>query len=722
MNEPVRSQSLLFERPFCIGDWRIDPDGLEIRKGDTIVKLEPKVMDLLLFFASQSGHVVSREAILDQVWNGVFVSDDALTTAVQKLRNALGDDPRNPQFIRTISKKGYKFIEKPRREEFKWMNSGALAAFIINRKTTLTAMTAVLAAGLTLALIYFSTFSAPSIEQPYITTITNFSGPEFFPEPSPDGTKIAFSRGDQPVMSSASLYVYHHGAGTVSKLTSHTPGVFDYNPVWATDGAKIAFVRFNTGLGCNIHTIGLEGGEETFITPCGTASGGLFNRILDWSPDGKHLIFLGSDPETGDGTVERYTFETKQTDIIIKPHNQYLYFNPVYSPDSTRIAYTQNTSTGYAVIYIANADGSAARQLTKDYQFIKGLDWAPDGKTIYFSSERKGADAIYRISVESGEEVWFPAAPTGAVTPRIPGSGEYLAFNSAFFARPLRIAPFPLSQDQNPDVSADYLAPYLQDYRSRYVFEVRPSPAGDKIAVRYFDGNIPKFDIVGEDGSVLSLSDQAKASTATNVSWNPAGDKMAFVAGKGERAGIYVLKINDQDAIEVTSSEYPTASPVFSADESKIFYSSYRNRMWQIREIDLETGRERILSRDAGNNLQLAPGADWIYYYMKNPSGQSGIWRISVDGEKREFVHSPSEGFRAPAWQIIGNDIYFLVPETDKGGSQCYRFNLVTKQTVPVHRIPHMIFSFAIVPERHVIYYLSRSGVESDIQTVPLID
>ena len=97
---------------FHIDDWLISTQSAEIRRGDEIVKLEPKVMDLLIYLAERHDQVVSREQILDEVWNGVVVGDDALTAAIIKLRKALDDDSRNPRFIQTIPKKGYRLIAK----------------------------------------------------------------------------------------------------------------------------------------------------------------------------------------------------------------------------------------------------------------------------------------------------------------------------------------------------------------------------------------------------------------------------------------------------------------------------------------------------------------------------------------------------------------------------------------------------------------------------------
>ncbi len=96
--------------PFLVGEWRVEPDLNRISRTGEEVQVEPKVMDLLVYLAAHSGEVCSREQILKAVWSGTFVSDESLGYAVSELRKALGDNARDPVFIVTIAKRGYRLI------------------------------------------------------------------------------------------------------------------------------------------------------------------------------------------------------------------------------------------------------------------------------------------------------------------------------------------------------------------------------------------------------------------------------------------------------------------------------------------------------------------------------------------------------------------------------------------------------------------------------------
>ena len=96
--------------PFAVGEWEVHGRSNELRRGATTLKLEPKVMQVLCFLASRAGQAVTREELEAEAWPRMVVTYDALTNAIIKLRKALGDDARNPRYIETLSKSGYRLI------------------------------------------------------------------------------------------------------------------------------------------------------------------------------------------------------------------------------------------------------------------------------------------------------------------------------------------------------------------------------------------------------------------------------------------------------------------------------------------------------------------------------------------------------------------------------------------------------------------------------------
>ena len=95
---------------FRIGEWLIEPSLNRLSRGGTTIQLELKVMDVLVCLAERAGEVVTRFEIIDRVWATEFIADNTLTHAINEIRTALGDDARNPTFIETIHRRGYRLM------------------------------------------------------------------------------------------------------------------------------------------------------------------------------------------------------------------------------------------------------------------------------------------------------------------------------------------------------------------------------------------------------------------------------------------------------------------------------------------------------------------------------------------------------------------------------------------------------------------------------------
>jgi DNA-binding winged helix-turn-helix (wHTH) protein/TolB-like protein len=93
-----------------VGRWRFDRSLNTLACGDELVRVEPKVADLLSAFVQRPGDLLSRSELLDAVWPGVVVGDEALSQSINKLRRALGDSTRAAAYLQTVPKRGYRLI------------------------------------------------------------------------------------------------------------------------------------------------------------------------------------------------------------------------------------------------------------------------------------------------------------------------------------------------------------------------------------------------------------------------------------------------------------------------------------------------------------------------------------------------------------------------------------------------------------------------------------
>ena len=95
---------------FSFGDHVLDLDRRELRRGAELVALEPQVFDLLVYLVQNSDRVVSKDDMLAKIWSGRIVSESTLTSRISALRRAIGDSGEAQRLIRTVPRKGLRFV------------------------------------------------------------------------------------------------------------------------------------------------------------------------------------------------------------------------------------------------------------------------------------------------------------------------------------------------------------------------------------------------------------------------------------------------------------------------------------------------------------------------------------------------------------------------------------------------------------------------------------
>ncbi len=92
------------------GPFALDADNRQLRRDGVPVELGSRYFDALWLLAERPGELVSKDAFMREVWQGIPVTDEALTQCIRTLRRALGDEAGAPRFIQTVPKHGYRFI------------------------------------------------------------------------------------------------------------------------------------------------------------------------------------------------------------------------------------------------------------------------------------------------------------------------------------------------------------------------------------------------------------------------------------------------------------------------------------------------------------------------------------------------------------------------------------------------------------------------------------
>src|SRR5512132_3372128 len=95
---------------FAFGPFRLDSGARLLWRGYEVVPLTPKAFDMLLVLVESSGHVLTKEELMQRVWPDTIVEEANLSHNIYKLREALGEGRSGEKYIKTVPRRGYRFV------------------------------------------------------------------------------------------------------------------------------------------------------------------------------------------------------------------------------------------------------------------------------------------------------------------------------------------------------------------------------------------------------------------------------------------------------------------------------------------------------------------------------------------------------------------------------------------------------------------------------------
>jgi TolB protein len=225
------------------------------------------------------------------------------------------------------------------------------------------------------------------------------------PAPSPDGTKLVYI---SVVERKEQLFIMNVDGSGAIQLTHDNSDHED--PAWSPDGRTIAFVYVKDKLEI-ISLVSADGSGMRQLTPKNV-------RAIhpNWSPDGSKLAYCTDDdlapPQKNDSDILVFDLPTARiTTLITGGVNTY----PSWSPDGKRIAFRRMVGESNSEVFVANADGSGARNVTNHPAFDGWPAWSPDGTRIAFASNRNSSYQIFTMNAD-GSDVRLLANTEGRAT------------------------------------------------------------------------------------------------------------------------------------------------------------------------------------------------------------------------------------------------------------------------------------------------------------------
>ncbi len=710
---------------FEIDQWTIHPQLNCVVNGTDLVRLEPKVMQVLLELASHPGEVLTKEELLDAVWPDTYVGDDALIRCISELRRVFGDDPRSPRVIQTINKIGYRLIapvrvaadsvapESPRSEPQIQLPSvihteprtRGLSRIRWNSVPFLAGLFVLLLASVIGGLFLLGRFANRRDGAVSFRTVpfTTYAGSERQPSFSPDGSQIAFIWNGEKGGDFWNVYVKSSQSETARRLT--TAQAEDLSPEWSPDGRMIAFIR-HTPEGDGVYLVSSQGGPERRIHELHCAID-WDDPGLSWSPDGKFLIFPDGKSQLSPSAIVLLSLEDSRARELTAPETTWDGDSgPAFSPDGKKIAFIRGKDGAARDVYVMDADGDHPVQLTRINRLIFGLTWTPDSKSIIFSSDLGGTASLWSVPSTGGTPVRLPFGTDNAFTPAVASTSNRLAYSQGSTTWTLMRVDLKLPKDPGTRLASST----EQDSAPQF------SNDGHRIAFQSWRSGSQEIWITNSDGSNPVRMTSFNGPITGSPRWSPDDRQLTFDSRLNGRAHIFVMSTAGGSPKAVTSGDFNDIIPSWSADGRWIYFGSKRSDQWQIWKVSVGSGELRQVTSNGGFVAQESLDGRWLYY---TKYGVPGLWRLPVMGGKEEKILDDPPAEYWGYFALSRDGIYYLGRENSQSALLFRPFSASTDRVLRnFAKWPARFSSITVSPDSNWLVYSDQSPQGNNIMLV----
>lgn len=715
---------------FRFGVFDLDPATAELRKSGVRIRLHEQPYRVLSVLLQRAGEVVSRDELRRAVWpDETFVDfDHGLNSAVNKLREALGDSASHPRYIETVPRRGYRFVAPvestalpsvipaascPEAPEPPAPRAGRLAG------RWRVALVAGAFAVVLLAADYLYVRS-PTVSV-RIAALTNYAGHEVLPSVSPDGHHVAFAwNGEQE--SNYDIYVKTIGAEGALRLTND-PAV-ETNPAWSPDGSAIAFSRVRLPDTLEVWVISPFGessarkiGEmrQPRMFDAVTRPGGADThkrRRIAWLEKREWLVVQHTADDQQWPSLFLLSARTgEKRRLTLPPANSMGDRSPAVSPEGRRIAFTRRVSGSRGEIYVLQLAAGLepasepVRVMSMNAE-VEDPAWTADGREIVFSAGTRHNPGLWRVAA-SGTEAPRRIYDSGdrALHPAV--AGTRLVYSH--WTQDVNIWKVDVPQAGAQAAATRFIASTYLDHMPTF------SPDGKRVAFISNRAGVQDVWLVNADGSNLTRLTSLVEGEALSLNWAPDGKRIVFQLNSGERAEVHELTI-DGGPPRRLSNVPGLGMPAWSRDGRFAYWVAHVGGEAQIFRSTLDsigdTGRATQVTT-AGGAAPAESADSTCLYYVK----QNAVWRMPLpSGGERQI--SPSLSYAAN-FALAKDGLFFIPEEFDHGRSRLEFLELATGSRRVLHLIPvPVMWGVTASPDGRSVLYTRLDHAGSDLKII----
>lgn len=373
------------EKSVRINDIIFDMSANEIHiKGD-VIRLAPRLSNILQLFVENPGKPLTRQEIIDTVWQKKIVNDDALSRCIAELRSSLNDDPQTPTVIETLPKIGYRFIAQL--ENVTKQKSVRVQPLMFFPPLL------VLFLSLVGTYIWYDT----SIKEPdwlmrinHAKRITSTAQIEAQAQLSPSGDLLAYSSFKNPYFG---VDIMNANGEILTTIVDNNAHVF--SPTFSPDEKSLFVAKIN-GQRCEIYEVSLGEKQQTKWLSCAVPP--YRSGLMEWSSNNRYLAYVDNNANANNTAIWIYDAYLDQKQQISFPTSSQHDTRPRFSPDNQWLTYQRYSGDAPDIVRVAlNQSHNIEILLSEPFEVVSH-DWL-SADSLLFDSERNGERHLWRYII-----------------------------------------------------------------------------------------------------------------------------------------------------------------------------------------------------------------------------------------------------------------------------------------------------------------------------------
>jgi Tol biopolymer transport system component/DNA-binding winged helix-turn-helix (wHTH) protein len=689
---------------YTFGNVKLDISNVRLTVAGELRPLEPKSFRLVQFLVENRHRVVPKDEILTVVWQGIAVTDNALTRAIAQIRKALEDDPKQPRYIETVPTVGYRFVAEVESAATPEPVRLPPAEPIIpapkpdrSHRLRVRAVTAgvVIAVG-ALAGVFLMARQGHEMTDPEF--FTTYPGTEVGPSFSPDGNQVAFTWNGANEKN-WDIYVKQIGSETPLRLT--TSEYPDSAPKWSPDGRTIAFLRDVPGSKAALMLIPPLGGPERKLAEFVVHGRGW---RLDWSPDGKWLATGGDFEDKGSDRIYLVSVESGDFRPLTTPPEGMHDSDPALSPDGTALAFVRWSEMSSTDLYVLKLGKDLSprgdpKKLPAGSLFAGRPAWSVAGREIIFVANISWE--VYRISATGGSPPRkIPTLGSGVTSVGLTRDGRRLAYSVT--TRNSNIWRLDLTHENaKPE---RFIASTRRQVFPSY------SPDGRRIALSSNRSGISQIWVCDADGSNAFPVTSLRQATTGTPHWSPDGRAIIFDSNVTGSSQVYTVPSDGGKVRQVTHTDKSNYGGSWSRDGAWIYFTSGPGIDAQIWKMPSKGGEPVQVTHNGGSVAQESADGKTLYYTKPIIAmGPASLWKMPAGGGPEVKLVDTIYRFN---YALTREGVYF----TYKGGVHFLDF--ATGERRSIIDTPSPDGGLAISPDGQSLLFSKIDAQGSDLMLV----